>query len=83
METVDNRDAIFKLEEIYKYKDLIESSDRDLIKSIIFKNGEESTKLHQEFLRLVGQEVDHKLNKEEFKVLKDQLMREMKKFLEN
>ncbi|MFB0923987.1 MAG: hypothetical protein QMB65_01685 [Vicingaceae bacterium] len=81
METVDNRDAIFKLEEIYKYKDLIESSDRDLIKSIIFDNTEGATKLHQEFLRLVGQELDHKLNKEEFKVLKDQLMREIKKFL--
>jgi hypothetical protein len=83
METVDNRDAIFKLEEIYKYKDLIESSDRDLIKSIIFDNTEGAGALHQDFLRLVAQEVDHKLNKAEFKVLKDQLMREMKKFSEN
>jgi hypothetical protein len=50
METIDNREAIFKLDEIYKYKDLIDSSDRDVIKRIIFDNTEESNKLNNEFL---------------------------------
>ena len=38
METINNKEAIFKLDEIYKYKDLIDISDRDVIKKIIFKN---------------------------------------------
>ena len=83
METVDNKGHLFELDEIYKYKDLIESSDRDVIKKIIFSNSEEATAFHSEFLRLVTQEVDHKLNKEEFNVLKRQLIRQMEAYLEN
>ncbi len=82
METINNKEAIFKLDEIYKYKDLIDSLDRDVIKQIIFDRDEKSEELHQEFLRLVTQEVDHKLNKEEFKVLKNQLIRQMKSYLD-
>jgi len=40
METIDNRGAIIELDEIYKYKDLIEASDRDVIKKIIFDSNE-------------------------------------------
>lgn len=83
METIDNRGAIIELEEIYKYKDLILSSDRDVLKKIIFDRNEASEKFHQEFLSLVAQEVDHKLNKEEFKVLKDQLIKQMETHLGN
>ncbi len=82
METIDNRASIFELEEIFKYKDLIEASDRDTIKQIIFNTKDESSVLHKEFLRLVAQEVDHKLNKAEFQVLKNKLISEMKQFLE-
>ncbi|MBL4594724.1 MAG: hypothetical protein JKX68_13050 [Flavobacteriales bacterium] len=82
MEAVDNRASLFELEEIYKYKDLIETSDRDVIKAIIFDNGEQSTALYNEFLKLVANEVDHQLNKAEFSDLKDKLMGEMKNHLE-
>tara|TARA_B100000809_G_C15130796_1_gene528331 strand:- start:1931 stop:2230 length:300 start_codon:yes stop_codon:yes gene_type:complete len=78
METVDNRESIFELEEIYKYKDLIELEDKELIKTIICKTNSESNTLHKEFLRLVSQELDHKLTKDEFRVLKTKLMRDMK-----
>jgi len=78
MEAIDNRSSIFELEEIYKYKDLIELEDKVVIKAIICDTKESSKNLHKEFLRLVSQEVDHKLNKSEFKVLKDKLIRDMK-----
>ncbi len=81
METIDNRSSIFELDEIYKYKDLIELEDKEIIKAIIFDLSDASVALHEEFLRLVAQEVDHKLNKDEFRVLKDKLMREMKAHL--
>jgi hypothetical protein len=77
METVDNRGSIFELNEIYKYKDLIELEDKATIKAIICDVSNESNALHKEFLRLVAQEVDHKLNKAEFKVLKDKLIKDM------
>jgi hypothetical protein len=83
METVDNRSSIFELEEIYKYKDLIELEDKETIKAIIFDTSEVSNTLHNEFLRMVEQEVDHKLNKTEFKVLKDKLMRDMKAHIDS
>ncbi|MEJ6735707.1 MAG: hypothetical protein QNK84_01535 [Flavobacteriales bacterium] len=83
METVDNRSSIFELEEIYKYKDLIELEDKETIKAIIFDTSELSNTLHNEFLRMVEQEVDHKLNKTEFKVLKDKLMRDMKAHIDS
>ena len=81
MEAIDNRSSIFELEEIYKYKDLVELEDKVVIKAIICDVNESSNNLHKEFLRLVAQEVDHKLNKDEFKVLKDKLIREMKAHL--
>lgn len=81
MDTIDNRSSIFELEEIYKYKDLIELEDKEIIKRIICDINEGSNDLHKEFLRLVAQEVDHKLNKSEFKVLKDKLIRDMKAYL--
>jgi len=78
METIDNRESIFELEEIYKYKDLIEQEDKNIIKAIICNSSKESNALHKEFLRIVYQEVDHKLTKVEFKVLKTKLMKDMK-----
>lgn len=83
METIDNRSSIFELNEIYKYKDLIELEDKATIKAIICDTQKASNDLHQEFLRLVTEEVDHKLNKAEFKVLKDKLINDMKAYLEN
>ncbi|MGB0881836.1 MAG: hypothetical protein ACPGSO_02705 [Vicingaceae bacterium] len=83
METIDNREALFELKEIYKYKDLIELEDKEVIKAIICSIKDGSEELHKEFLSLVAQEVDHQLNKAEFKVLKDKLVKEMKAFLEN
>jgi hypothetical protein len=81
MDSVDNRGDIFELEEIFKYKDLIELEDKDIIKTIICNPSKESNSLHKEFLRLVTQEVDHKLTKEEFKVLKNKLIREMRAYI--
>jgi hypothetical protein len=83
METVDNRASLFELKEIYKYKDLINASDMAVIKEVICKAGEESEELHQAFMKLVADEVDHQLNKAEFEVLKDKLISEMKAYLEN
>ena len=82
METIDNRASLHELEEIYKYKDLIESSDRDIIKQIIFDVNEQSTSLYNEFLKLVADEIDHSINKAEFKVLKDSLIVKMTGYLE-
>ncbi|NQX98855.1 MAG: hypothetical protein HRT73_13405 [Flavobacteriales bacterium] len=81
METVDNRSSLFELNEIYKYKDLIGLEDKETIKAIICSKKEESNTLHKEFLSLVVQEVEHNLNKTEFKVLKDKLIKEMKVYL--
>lgn len=83
METIDNRSSIFELDEIYKYKDLIELDDKETIKAVICDVKDASVALHKEFLRLVAQEVDHKLTKDEFRVLKDKLMRDMKAHLSN
>lgn len=83
METIDNRSKISELEEIYKYKDLIEIADRDVIKEIIFDMGEQSTIFYNEFVKLVTMEVDHQLNKTQFSELKDQLILDMKQYLES
>jgi hypothetical protein len=83
METIDNRAILFELEEIFKYKDLIDVTDRDVIRAIIFDKGEQSTVIYNNFLKLVADEVDHRLNKAEFIVLKDKLILEMKAYLEN
>ena len=72
---------LLELDEIYKYKDLIELDDKATIKAIICDTNANSNTLHEQFLNLVAQEVDHKLNKSEFKVLKDKLIVEMKAFL--
>lgn len=82
METIDNRSKIYELEEIYKYKDLIEITDRDIIKEIIFDRDEQSTVFYNEFMKLVAMEVDHELNKNQFTELKEELIFEMKKYLE-
>ncbi|PCJ27004.1 MAG: hypothetical protein COA97_04745 [Flavobacteriales bacterium] len=82
MEAVDNRSSIYELEEIFKYKNLIELTDRDVIKRIIFDKETESTVLYDEFIKLVANEVDHKLNKVEFTTLKDKLIVKMRNFLE-
>jgi hypothetical protein len=81
METIDNRAKIFELEEIYKYKDLIEATDKSVIKEIICLGDEESKALHQDFIKLVALEVDHELTKDEFYDLKDELIYEMKQYL--
>jgi len=83
METTDNRASLFELEEIYKYTGLIDALDRDVIKKVIENQHEEANKFHKEFLRLVAQEVDHKLNKAEFTVLKNKLIKEIDAFLAN
>ena len=81
MEIIDNRSSLFELDEIYKYKDLIELEDKETIKAIICDAKESSIALHGEFLSLVAQEVDHRLNKSEFKELKDKLIKDMKAHL--
>lgn len=81
METIDNRAKLFELEEIFKYKDLIEVEDRDLLKKVIFDTKEESDSLYSEFLSLVADEIDHKLNKVEFTDRKNELMAKMKAYL--
>ena len=81
METIDKRGLIFELNEIFKYKGLIERADRDVIKAIIYDGDELSNSYHQEFMVLVAREVDHELNKEEFYALKNELVAKMKQHL--
>jgi len=81
METVDNRAKVFELEEIYKYKDLIEITDKEIIKKIIFRGDEAGDELYGEFITLVTNEVDHQLNKKEFNDLKNELISRMSKYL--
>ena len=81
METVDKRGVLFELEEIYKYKDLIEKSDKSTIQEIIYKGDEQAMALYNEFMTLVGKEVDHELNKVEFILKKDELVGAMKDHL--
>jgi len=82
MELIDKRSHLFELDEILKYKSLIEKTDRETIKAIIYKNDEESKLLHDEFIKLVAMEVDHQLNKTEFYELKDKLITKMKQHLD-
>ena len=81
METIDKRDPIFQLNEIYKYKDLISSSDKETIKQIIYNDDEKSTELHNTFMELVIKEMDHVLNKTEFTDVKNQLIADMQAHL--
>ena len=82
MKTVDKRAVIFELNEIYKYKDLISKSDRDIIKAIIYKGDERANKFHEDFMNLVASEIDHSLNKVSFTELKDILINEMQQYLD-
>ncbi len=81
MEAVDNRSKIFELDEIFKYKNLINSSDKQIIKEIICTNDAKSIHFYDEFIKLVTKEVDHVLNKAEFEVDKNKLIVEMKEHL--
>jgi hypothetical protein len=81
MEAIDNRASLFELKEIYKYKDLIDINDMAVIKEVVCKTDEQSVDLHQEFLKLVADEVDHSINKAEFTVLKNELITKMEKYL--
>ena len=82
IETVDNRAQLAELDEIYKYKDLIVIADKDTIRKIIFKGDKKSNQLYNEFMKLVADEIDHLLNKNEFSEMKNQLMSKMKAYLE-
>ncbi len=81
--TVDKRAYLFELGEIYKFKDLIEISDKAIIKQIIIDGDNQSMAYYQEFIKLVAMEVAHELNKTEFNGLKDKLVANMKQYLEN
>ena len=83
METIDNRSKIYELDEIYKYKNLIEPLDKETIKKIIFDEDEKSTAFYNEFMDLVAKEIDHKLNKTEFSELKDKLIIDMQAHLDS
>jgi hypothetical protein len=82
METIDNRASLTELDEIYKYKNLIELSDKDVIRKIIFKGDVKSKSLYAAFIKLVADEVDHQLNKTEFSEEKKMLIGKMKAYLE-
>ena len=82
METIDNRASLIELDEIYKYKNLIELSDKDVIKKIIFKGDARSKDLYSDFIKLVAEEVDHQLNKAEFAEEKKRLIGRMKAYLD-
>jgi hypothetical protein len=82
METIDNRASLTELDEIYKYKNLIELSDKDVIRKIIFKGDLRAKSLYDDFLKLVADEVDHQLNKTEFSEEKKMLIGKMKAYLE-
>ncbi len=82
MQVIDNRTSLFELDEIYKYKNLIDLEDKLIIKDIICNNKEGSKALYQDFLKLVADEVDHQLNKSEFKARKVKLINKMEAFLE-
>ncbi|MBL4624362.1 MAG: hypothetical protein JKY42_04390 [Flavobacteriales bacterium] len=83
METIDNRVIICELDEIFKYKNLIDSSDNLVIKEIIFDGEQQSKKFYADFIKLVANEVDHLVNKAEFGILKEKLIAEMKQYLAN
>ncbi|MCB9361615.1 MAG: hypothetical protein H6587_11295 [Flavobacteriales bacterium] len=83
MEVIDKKGALFQVDEIFKYKDLIDREDREIIKPIINKDDEKSVAFYNRFLEMVIDEADHKLNKTEFAALRDELIAEMKEHLEN
>jgi hypothetical protein len=82
MEIVDKRDSIFEINEIYKFKDLIDIADKNVIKEVIYDGDEKCLSFHQEFMKLVAMEIDHELNKTQFSKLKNQLISDMRRYLE-
>lgn len=78
MEVIDKQGALFEVDEIFKYKDLIDRADRDVIKAIINKDDDKSNEFYTRFMELVVKEVAHELNKTQFAELRDQLISEMK-----
>ncbi|MBL4652973.1 MAG: hypothetical protein JKY53_08945 [Flavobacteriales bacterium] len=83
METVDNRSSLYELDEIFKYKNLIDASVTQIIKEIICIESEIAEGYYVQFIKLVSQEVDHQLNKTQFTELKDKLINEMRQHLES
>jgi len=81
MEVVNKKGSIFELEEIYKYKSLIDVKDKAVIKRVIIDGDEACISFYQDFMELVAKEVDHTLNKTQFKELKDKLVLDMKAYL--
>lgn len=83
MEVIDKTGALFQIDEIFKYKDLIDREDREVLKAIINKEDEKSLAFYNRFLEMVIDEADHKLNKTEFAELRNELVAEMKSHLGN
>lgn len=83
MEGFDKKEALFRVDEIFKYKDLIDRKDREIIKSVLDKGTLESIKFYDSFIELAYKEANHELNKEEFGKLRDELINEMNSFLNN
>jgi hypothetical protein len=83
MEVVDKKGSLFELEEIYKYKSLIDVKDKAVIKRVIIDGDETCIAFYQDFMELVAKEVDHTLNKAQFKEQKDVLVGNMKAYLDN
>jgi hypothetical protein len=83
MEVIDKTGALFQIDEIFKYKDLIDREDREVLKAIINKEDEKSLAFYNRFLDMVIDEADHKLNKTEFADLRNELVAEMKSHLGN
>jgi hypothetical protein len=83
MEVVNKKGSLFELEEIYKYKSLIDVKDKAVIKRVIIDGDETCIAFYQDFIELVAKEVDHTLNKTQFYKLKDKLVTDMKNYLTN
>jgi len=81
MIAVDKRNSLFELDEIFKYKSLINRDDKEVIKAIIYNDNEQAMAFYHEFMKLVAMEVNHELNKTEFAELKDQLIVKMEQLL--
>jgi len=82
MEAIDKRDRFYELEEIYKYKDLISLSDKNVLKLAIYDGDDKCTSFYNEFLKLVAKEYDHQLNKAEFAPLKEKLIQEIQEYID-
>ena len=83
METIDKRGQIFEINEIYKFKSLLNIADRDVIKKIVYDGDEQCQELYNEFMMLVVMEEGHEINKVKFYALRDDLIGRMKNYLES